>query len=102
MRVRLYKPSKSAAQSGRAKHSWIIEPELQTARGAEPLMGWVSAMDTTTELRRRLVFSSQEEALSFANRQGWDVQVTPPAERRVTPRNYLDNFRIVRPQDEAV
>lgn len=103
MRVRVYKPAKSAAQSGRAgTHSWILEPELLTPRVPEDLMGWVSSNDTLSELRRRLRFSTRDEALSFAYRNGWEVSVEEPSERRIIPRNYLDNFRIKRPQDEAV
>lgn len=103
MRVRIFRPAKSAAQSGRAKtHQWFIEPELLTSRVPEPLMGWVSAEDTFSELRRRLRFSSREEAVAFANRRGWVSVIEEPSERRIVPRNYLDNFRIVRPQDEAV
>lgn len=103
MRVRIYRPAKSAAQSGRAKtKEWLLEPELATPRVPEPLMGWVSAEDTLSELRRRLRFHSREEAVAFANRQGWEAVIEEPEERRITPRNYLDNFRIVRPQDEAV
>jgi hypothetical protein len=101
MRVRIYKPAKSAAQSGRARtHGWLLEPELLTARVPEPLMGWLSAGDTYSEMRDRLRFQTQEEAVAFAKRNGWDYVVEPSAERRITPRNYLDNFRIVRPQDE--
>ena len=103
MRVRLYRPAKSAMQSGRGRsHTWLIEPELLTPRMPEPLMGWISADDTFSELRRRLQFNSCEEAMDFARRQGWEAVIEEPAERRVTPRNYLDNFRIVRPQDEQV
>ena len=101
MRVHIYKPAKSAAQSGRAKtHQWLIEPELLSSRAPEPLMGWAHADDTMTELLRRLRFTSVEEALSFAHRKGWEAVVTEPTERRITPRNYLDNFRTLRPQDE--
>jgi len=103
MRVRVYKPAKSAAQSGRAKTNiWVLEPEILTPRLPESLMGWVSANDTMSELRRCLRFATREEALSFAYRNGWDVTVEEPSERRVIPRNYLDNFRIKRPQDEVV
>ncbi len=101
MRVRIYKPAKSAAQSGRAKtHGWLLEPELLTPRTPEPLMGWVSAGDTLSELRGKLRFDTQEEAVAFANRNGWEFVLEPPAERRISPRNYLDNFRITRPEDE--
>ncbi len=101
MRVRVYRPAKSAAQSGRAKtHQWVIEPEIVTSRKPDPIMGWASAGDTLGELKGRLLFASQEEAMAFLKRKGWEAVVEEPTERRVQPRNYLDNFRIVRPQDE--
>ncbi|HUY68116.1 MAG TPA: ETC complex I subunit [Alphaproteobacteria bacterium] len=101
MRVRIYKPAKTAAQSGRAlTHEWLAEPEAFTARPPEPLMGWVSAGDTMSEMRQRLRFRTIEEAVAFARKQGWDYAIEEPAARRVRPRNYLDNFRITRPEDE--
>ena len=101
MRVRVYKPAKSAAQSGRAgTHQWVIEPETVTARIPDPIMGWSSAGDTLGELKGRLRFASLEDALAFAKPRGWEPIIEEPAERRIQPRNYLDNFRIVRPQDE--
>ena len=101
MRVRIYKPAKSAAQSGRGKtHEWLLEPELLTPRTPEPLMGWASAGDTFTELKDRMRFATKDEAVTFATANGWDFAIEEPAERRITPRNYLDNFRITRPQDE--
>jgi hypothetical protein len=101
MRVRIYKPAKNAMQAGRARTaSWVLEPELMTARTVEPLMGWVSAGDTFSELRDRMRFGSEAEAISFATRHGWDYVLETPAERKITPRNYLDNFRIIRPEDE--
>lgn len=101
MRVRIFKPAKSAAQSGRARtHEWLLEPELLTPRVPESLMGWVSAGDTLSELRDRMHFSSPEEAIAFARRNGWEYVMEEPAERNIRPRNYLDNFRIVRPEDE--
>jgi hypothetical protein len=101
MRVRVYKPAKSAAQSGRAKtHQWVVEPELLTARTPEPIMGWASAADTLGELNGRLRFPSQEDALAFVKQKGWQPIVEEPPARRVQPRKYLDNFKIVRPQDE--
>jgi len=101
MRVRIYRPAKSSAQSGRAKtHAWTIEPEIVTTRMPEPVMGWVSAGDTLGELKNRMRFPMKEDAISFAVRQGWDYILEEPTERRIRPRNYLDNFRSTRPQDE--
>ena len=102
MRVRIYKPAKSAMQSGRGGNGkeWLLEPELLTPRTPEPLMGWLSSGDTYGELRGRMRFPTRDEALAFAARHGWDVLLEEPASRKILPRNYLDNFRIVRPQDE--
>ena len=101
MRVRIYQPTKTAMQSGRAKtKSWTIDPELPTPRAPEPLMGWVSAEDTLSMLRNRLYFATADEAMAFAKKNGWDAVVDMPAARKFKPRNYMDNFRVLRPQDE--
>lgn len=101
MRVRVYIPAKSAAQSGRAKsHQWLVEAEIASPRTPEPIMGWASSKDTFSELKERMFFPSLDDALAFVKNKGWEVVVEEPAQRRVRPRNYLDNFRIVRPQDE--
>ncbi len=101
MRVRVFKPAKSAAQSGRGKtREWVIEPEIVTPRAPEPIMGWASSADTLGELKGRLRFPSQADALAFVRQKSWEAVIEEPAERRIQPRNYLDNFRIVRPQDE--
>jgi hypothetical protein len=101
MRVRIYRPAKSASQSGRAKtYEWRVEPEILTPRAPEPVMGWASAADTLGELSNRMSFPMKEDAIAFAVRNGWDYFLEEPAERRIRPRNYLDNFRSTRPQDE--
>ncbi len=101
MHVRIYRPAKSAAQSGRGRTgTWLVAPDLPTRREPETLMGWQSAGDTLGELTERLRFPCVEDAISFARRKGWDYVVEEPAERRIGPRNYLDNFRVTRPQDE--
>lgn len=102
MRARIYKPAKTAMQSGRGKTGeWMLEPELLTPRTPDPLMGWASAGDTFTELRDRLRFKSAEEAAAFAKKQGWDYTVVLPKERKITPRNYLDNFKWTKPDNDT-
>lgn len=101
MHVRIYQPAKTAMQSGRAKGQyWLVEPQRVTPRTAEPLMGWVKADDTLSELQGKLRFATIEEAVAFARKKGWDYSIQHPTERRIPPRSYLDNFRIVRPEDE--
>lgn len=93
MRVRIYKPAQSVMQSGcLAMGGWVIEPLYTTQRVQEPVMGWIRADDPLTCLSRRLVFATQGEALTFVRQRGWDYQLDIPNERRVQPKNYLDNF----------
>ncbi|MCW2237053.1 ETC complex I subunit [Azospirillum canadense] len=97
MKVRIYQPSKAATQSGRAKtHRWQLEYEIETPRRPEPLMGWISSGDTLNQVK--IGFETQEEAIAFAQRKGWDYTVQDAPVRRVRPRNYADNFRTDRPR----
>lgn len=92
MKARIYRPSKTAMQSGRGKiHSWMLEYEPETPRRPEPLMGWVSSGDTLNQVRLR--FPTKEEAIAFAERKGIEYTVLEDHRRRVTPRNYADNFK---------
>jgi len=101
MQVRILRPAKSAMQSGRGKSKyWIIQPVLATPRTPDPLMGWISAGDPFSELQNKMKFASQEEAIAFATKQGWVYEVETSEQRQIKPRNYLDNFRTIRPQDE--
>ncbi len=47
MRARIYKPSKSSMQSGRARtKAWLLEFEPEGPLTPEPLMGWTSSSHT--------------------------------------------------------
>ncbi|MDY0028398.1 MAG: ETC complex I subunit [Pseudobdellovibrionaceae bacterium] len=99
MEVKIYRPSKSAMQSGRAKTQfWVLEYELKSARKPESLMGWTSSGDTLNQVK--LKFSSLEKAKEFAESKGWKYSVTLPQERNIVPKNYVDNFKYV-PTEEA-
>ena len=92
MRARIYRPAKTAMQSGRGNTiRWILEFEQQAARKHDPLMGWTSSSDTGQQVRMR--FATKEEAIAFCKRKGIDYQVREPKERAVRPKNYADNFR---------
>ena len=97
MKVRIYQPSKTAMQSGRAKtQNWVLEYEIETPRRPEPLMGWISSGDTLNQVR--LNFPSKEEAVAFAEKKGWAFDVAETQSRRVVPKSYADNFRTDRPR----
>src|SRR3546814_18476275 len=82
-------------QSGRAKTKrWILEYRAETARIPEPLMGWVSAGDTTNQVR--IPFDSRAEAVAFAKKHGFAYTVVEPQERRPRPQAYADNFTVDR------
>ena len=47
MRARIYRPAKTAMQSGTAKtKAWVLEFAPESAREIDPLMGWTSSDDT--------------------------------------------------------
>ncbi|WP_114391560.1 ETC complex I subunit [Oleisolibacter albus] len=97
MKVRIFQPSKTTMQSGRANTGgWVLEYEIATPRRAEPLMGWIASGDTLNQVKLR--FDSKDEALAFAEKKGWQADVIEPHVRRVVPKNYADNFRTDRPR----
>lgn len=91
MTARIYKPAKSAMQSGRANtKDWVLEFEPEHARQIEPLMGWTSSNDMRQQVRLR--FASKEEAVAYCERLGlhYHVSEAKPSVRRIT--SYSDNF----------
>ena len=98
MKVKIYKPVKSAMQSGRAGSAkWVLEYELKTPRRPEPLMGWTAANDTFSQVRMN--FASRDAAVALAESEGWEYVVSEPHVRKIRPRNYIDNFKYV-PEEE--
>ena len=78
MTARIYRPSRSATQSGAAKsRRWLLEFEPEQPREIEPLMGGTSSGDMKSQIK--LWFDSKEEALDYAARNGIDARVEEPA-----------------------
>ena len=95
MFARIYRPSKTAMQSGRAKtHDWVLEFEPASARIPDPLMGWSSSRDMNAQVR--LKFETREEAVAYATRHGIPFQVTEPKVGRKIIKAYADNFATTR------
>ncbi len=91
MEVRIYKPGKTAMQSGRAKtKDWVLEFEPTDASRPDPLMGWVGSADTRKQVK--LSFDTQDEAIAYATRNGYSYTIENPRERRIKPKSYSDNF----------
>ena len=95
MSARIYKPSKTAMQSGFANtKSWVLDFEPEAPRRVEPLMGWTSSGDMRQQLRLR--FETKEEAVAYCKRHGIQYQVfeITPSKRRTM--SYADNFSFKR------
>lgn len=95
MLAKIYRPARTAMQSGSAKsQEWLLEFDSSASRTVDPLMGWISSADTSTQVR--LTFATREEAIDFAKRQGIAFQVTEPREPRRVVKAYADNFAAIR------
>jgi hypothetical protein len=91
MVARIFKPAKTAMQSGRGKtKDWVLEYEPASPRVVEPLMGWTSSTDMNSQIRLR--FASKEEAVAYCERHGIPYQVFEPKETARRGLSYSDNF----------
>lgn len=88
--VRVYRPAKSAMQSGTAGvRRWRIEFETRE-RWENNLMGWASSGDPLSNMI--VDFASKEEAVAFVEKHGWDYWVEDPKERSPKVKSYALNF----------
>ena len=89
-KAKIYKPSKTAMQSGIKKFDkWIIE-FITEKPGINPLMGWESTTDTSSELK--LEFSSKELAIEYAKKNKINFELIEPKIRKIVKKSYADNF----------
>jgi len=86
----IYKPTKTAMQSGLKKYNkWIFEYiTLQT--GINPLMGWESSTDTLSEIR--LEFSTKDLAIEYAKKNKIEFEIIESKNRKIIKKSYSDNF----------
>ncbi len=89
-KAKIYKPSKTAMQSGkRNSKSWLLEFDTLNT-GVNPLMGWESSKDTMSEVR--LEFSSKEQAINYAKKNNINYYIVEPQKRKIIKKSYSDNF----------
>ena len=95
MAARIYRPAKTATQSGAAKSTrWLLEFEREQATEIEPLMGWTSSGDMKTQVK--LWFATAEEAVAYAQRHGLAYRVEQPHAPTRKVVSYSDNFKTTR------
>ena len=89
-KAKIYKPAKTAMQSGkRNTKNWILEFETSST-GINPLMGWETSNDTMSEIK--LEFSTKEQAVSYAKKNKINYYVIEPKKRKIIKKSYADNF----------
>ena len=89
-KAKIYKPSKTAMQSGTKKfEKWVIE-FITDKPGINPLMGWESSTDTNSELK--LEFSSKDLAIDYAKKNKIIYELIEPKRRKIIKKSYADNF----------
>ncbi|KAJ5567106.1 hypothetical protein N7535_006412 [Penicillium sp. DV-2018c] len=91
--ARIYRPAKAATQSGTwHQHHWRMDWDVlqRGHRWENPLMGWQSSADNMQGTH--LKFKTKEDAIAFAQKQGYEYFVQEPNERRFVPKSYANNF----------
>ncbi|KAK2593499.1 ndufs4 NADH dehydrogenase Fe-S protein subunit [Conoideocrella luteorostrata] len=91
--VRIHKEAKPATQSGdfrteRWRMDWDILPKGH--RWENPLMGWQSSGDFMQGTH--VNFKTKEDAIHFAEKQGYEYFVQEPNSRKFAPKAYANNF----------
>ena len=89
-KAKIYKPTKTAMQSGyRNTKNWLLEFDTLNT-GINPLMGWESSKDTMSEVK--LEFSTKEEAINYVKKNNIDYYIVEPQKRKIIKKSYTDNF----------
>lgn len=92
MPARIYKPAKTAMQSGSAQtKAWLLEHEPDSGREIDPLMGWTSSHDTRSQIH--LAFETKDAAVAYAERNGIAYVIAEPEARKPVKKSYAENFR---------
>lgn len=93
MFARIYRPARTATQSGTAKtRKWALEFAPESRPTLDPLMGWTGSSDMRSQVR--LLFSDRESAERYARDNGIPYRVEEPRARQhiIRERGYGSNF----------
>ncbi|HUZ67684.1 MAG TPA: ETC complex I subunit [Beijerinckiaceae bacterium] len=95
MTARIYRPGKSATQSGAGRtKAWLLEFAPAEPREIDPLMGWTSSGDMNSQIQLR--FATKEEAVAYAERNAIAYRVEEPKPSVRPIISYSDNFKPTR------
>ena len=92
MQAKIYKPAKTAMQSGRAKYNkWILKISDSKNQTKDTMMGWNGGSNTISQIQ--LQFKTKEDAINYAKSNNINYEVLETSERKVISKSYADNFK---------
>ena len=92
MKAKIYKPAKTAMQSGRSKfNKWVLKFNNNRNQKKDSLMGWNGGSNTISQVE--LKFDTKEDAINYAKRNDIEYVVLESSERKVITKSYADNFK---------
>ncbi|KAE9449610.1 NADH dehydrogenase [ubiquinone] iron-sulfur protein 4, mitochondrial [Rhododendron vialii] len=93
-RVVIFSPARTATQQGSGKvGKWKIN-FMSTQKWENPLMGWTSTGDPYANVGDAgFGFDSEEAAVAFAQKHGWEYTVKKPHTPLLKIKAYADNFK---------
>ena len=95
MTIKIYKPSKTAMQSGLGKtKKWLAEYISDVDNVKDSLMGWNSSLDTQSQIK--IFFETKEQAIAWAKNNNYQFFVEEPQIRKIKPKSYSANFDMKR------
>ncbi|KAM4875818.1 NADH dehydrogenase [ubiquinone] iron-sulfur protein 4, mitochondrial [Thomomys bottae] len=89
-KVRIFVPARNNMQSGvNNTKKWKMEFDTRE-RWENPLMGWASTADPLSNMV--LTFSTKEDAIAFAEKNGWSYEVEEKKVPKPKSKSYGANF----------
>ncbi|XP_074788905.1 NADH dehydrogenase [ubiquinone] iron-sulfur protein 4, mitochondrial [Athene noctua] len=89
-KVRIFVPARNAMQAGvNNTKKWKMEFDNRE-RWENPLMGWASTADPLSNMV--LTFSAKEDAIAFAEKNGWSYDVEEKKIPKPKSKSYGANF----------
>ena len=95
MTIKIYKPSKTAMQSGFGNtKKWLAEYISHEETIKDNLMGWNSSSDTKSQIK--VFFDTKEQAITWAKKNNYQYYVEDPKVKRLKIKSYSSNFDMTR------
>ena len=91
MTIKIYKPTKTAMQSGlRNTKQWLAEYISDSDNAKDNLMGWTSSVDTKPQIK--IFFDTKDKAIEWAKHNNYQYFVEEPMIRKLKIKSYSSNF----------